>query len=101
MLVVCGNVDNSWASAQVDGELEVVHVVDLKFDVIFAFTSESKHDGGFPWLQVDLESESCEVAVDHGENDFGGKNDGGVIANDEPNREVVGVAGISKDGTFW
>ena len=101
MLVVCGNVDNGWACAQIDGELEVVCVVNLKFDVIFAFTSESKHDGGFPCLQVDLESESSEVAVDHGENDFGGKKDGGVVAYDEPNRNIVGVAGISKDGTFW
>ena len=35
MLVVCGNVDNGWACAQVDGELEVVSVVNLNFDVIF------------------------------------------------------------------
>ena len=41
------------------------------------------------------------MAVDHGENDFGGKNDGGVVAYDEPNRKIVGIAGISKDGAFW
>ena len=45
VFVVCGNVDDGWACAQVDGELEIVSVVDFKFDVVFAFTSESKHDG--------------------------------------------------------
>ena len=96
MFVIKSNMDLRGTGGELNVDLEIEHIEKFMFNVVLLGSSESKHEGGFAWFEIDLKSKSSEVTMKDRENDFRFIDNGGVVVDNNAKGQIICIRCITE-----